>query len=201
MIKASKIIFLLLFFASLCIIPFGCRKSAEQMRLEREAHERAIKEKEYFAERAKTTAREKYLLAKEKGLNRRYKESIDLLDEADRLDDSIRLETQLFRNQMAEDMLKVSADFMEDGMINHADKIIRMLEDKKRFGKYMPRTSEAKKKLEWFRTGYNKLATAQQYISSYKTAEAIPLLREVVTEYAKTRLADKAAAVLRTLGQ
>lgn len=199
--KVSEYIFLLLLLISLCFFLPGCRKSAEQLRAEREARERAKKEKEYFAERSRIRAREKYALAREKGLARKYKEAIDLLDEAESLDNSIRLETQLFRNRMAEDMLKMSADFMEDGLIEHADKILRMLDDKKRFDKYMVATKESRQKLEWFRKGYIKLSTAQQFINTYKTAEAIPLLKEIVSEYAKTRLADKAAAVLRTLGQ
>lgn len=194
---------------SICIITVlamlsilsGCRKSSEQLRAEREARERAKKEKELMGERAAKEAREKYLLGREKGLSRKYKEAIDILDEAERLDDKIRLEVQLFRNRMAEDMLKVAAEMMEDGIIDNAEKILQMLESKRRFGKYLGRTAEAKKTLEWYKKGYDKLAAAQQCISSYKTADAIVLLREVVKEYAKTLLADKAAALLRPLEQ
>jgi hypothetical protein len=198
--KKQTIIFITIFLI-LLVMSSGCRKSSEQMRAEREARERTERERVLRAEHAKSTAEEKYRLGREKGLERKYKESIDLFEEAERLDNTIKLKTQLFRNLMGEDMLKVSADFMEDGEIDHAEKILEMLDSKKRFENDQQKAKAAKQRLEWFRAGYKKLAEANQYIASYKTSEAIVLLKELVKEYTKTALADKAAAALRKLGQ
>ena len=179
----------------------GCRKNSEQVRAEAEAKERAGKEKELMSERTKSLAREKYLLGREKGKSRYYREAIDLLNEAEQLDVRIKLQTQLFRNSMADDMLKVAAEMMEDGIIDDAGKILEMLDSRKHFNKHLAKTAEGKRTLEWYRNGYAKFNKAQQSIASYRTAEAIAILKEIILEYEKTRLADKSAAILLTLGQ
>ncbi len=63
------------------------------------------------------------------------------------------------------------------------------------------KTKEAKRRLEWFRKKYTKIAIARQFIASYRTTEAINILEELVKEYTKTPLADKAAGELRKLGR
>ena len=183
-----------------CLFSGGCRKSAEQIQAEREAEERARKMRSIAREQARAQARREYSLGKQKGLNREYRKAIDHLDEAERLDDGIELEVQLFRNRMAEDMHEVAGGLMEDGAVDSAERILDMRDSPERFAKYMDKTKDAQRRLEWFRRGYEKLATANNHIANYKTTEGIEILRELVKEYERTLLADKAAAILRTLG-
>ena len=90
---------------------------------------------------------------------------------------------------------------MEEGLIEHAESILAILDDKEKFKKHLDKTREAKKRLEWFRKGYAQLALARQCIDNYRTTEAIEILKALVDEYEETLLADKAAALLKTFGQ
>ena len=179
----------------------GCRKSDEQVKAEREAKERARRQKIVVSDQARDEAARKYDVAREKGFARQYRESLDLLDEVEELDPSTDLKVRLFRDRMAEDMLMVSDVLMEDGDIDSAERILEMIDDKERFSKYYSKTQEAKRRLAWFKKGYEKLALGKRNIDSHKITEGINLLTEVVNEYKNTRLADKAADILRTLGR
>ncbi len=102
---------------------------------------------------------------------------------------------------MAKGMLKNADTCMGEGNLICAERILDMLDSRKRFEKDLQKTKEAERRLEWFRKGYTKLAIARQYIASYRTTEAINILEELAKEYAKTPLADKAAGELRTFGR